>query len=324
MDGGSSIFDLDANPWNSFKKRDIKPSRSEYADEVRRRGNLLSTTGVDRVPKTANWSASKCIEWLEAHPPQDEQDILFLKNEVERVKAIILNAQRERQEAEARLAGQAWRGPIPYMRLIMCLTEDDIKSSFLRRADSRTRRELDARNSEVRPPTAFELIADRWNDEDFNPVAPASNCHADFSEATDCSHRHVAMLMQAAPQKVEDALASMRSNLLRIIQNWERSGQGEGGRHEDGGEANGQEEEDFIIYDTSSDRFGSLSGRPACALQNRAAFLCGKPSYLLYFWELADQHQLLQSTLQRLDDDVAASDASSAPSSTSSSNGSRR
>jgi hypothetical protein len=101
MDGGSSIFDLDAEPWNTIKKRDIKPTRSEYADEVRWRGNLLSG-GVGRIHKTANWSATKCIEWLDAHPLKDEQDILFLKNEVRRVKAIILNAQQERQEEEAR------------------------------------------------------------------------------------------------------------------------------------------------------------------------------------------------------------------------------
>jgi hypothetical protein len=122
--------------------------------------------------------------------------------------------------------------------------------------------------------------------------------------------------MEASPQKVEDAFASMRSNLLRIIQNWERSGQGEGGRHDHSDELEGPDE-DFIILDTTAERFGSLSSRPICALQNRAAFLCGKPSYLLYFWELADRHQLLQSALQRLDEDVAASDASSAPSASS-------
>jgi hypothetical protein len=85
MDGGSSIFDLEAEPWNTIKKRDIKPTRSEYAGEVRWRGNLLSTG----ILKTANWSATKCFEWLEAHPLTDETDILFLKNEVHRVKAII-------------------------------------------------------------------------------------------------------------------------------------------------------------------------------------------------------------------------------------------
>jgi hypothetical protein len=63
------------------------------------------------------------------------------------------------------------------MRLFMCLTQDDIKSAFLRHADARTRHELDARNSVVQPPTAFELVSDSWNDEDLNLVAPTSECH---------------------------------------------------------------------------------------------------------------------------------------------------
>jgi hypothetical protein len=47
---------------------------------------------------------------------------------------------------------------------------------------------------------------------------------------------------------------------------------------------------------------GSLVERPARALHTRAAFLNGRPSYLLYFWEVTDRHQLLQSDLQRLSD----------------------
>ena len=93
------------------------------------------------------------------------------------------------------------------------------------------------------------------------------------------------------------------------------------GRHAVGGEDDEDREcddpEDLIIFNTTSVRFGSLStSRSECALKNRAAFLCGKPLYLLYFWEIADHHQLLQSALQRLDNDIAASDASSAPSAT--------
>ncbi|KAI2505085.1 hypothetical protein MHU86_9361 [Fragilaria crotonensis] len=308
-DGGTPVLDLDVEPWSGIKKRDIKPARTEYAEEIVRRSKLMSTT-ADRVHqqhKPANWSLTKCVEWLQEHPVVDQQDISFLKNEVQRVKAIILNAQREQAEEEARQTGGQWRGSIPYMRLIMCLTEDDIKAAFLRRADTRTRHQLDARNSDVRPPTAFELIADRWNDEHFNPIAAVSECHEDFSVPTN------------------SFFASSKTG---------RSGQGEGGRHagtDDDEEQDGREEsddpEEFIIFDTSSVRFGSLSrtSRSECALQNRAAFLCGKPSYLLYSWEVADRHQLLQSALQRLDDDVGASDASSAPSATSSTNqGTRR
>ena len=328
-EGRTPILDLDAEPWNAIKKRDIKPTRTEYAEEIIRRIKLMSSAAdqVHHQHKPANWSLAKCMEWLQLHPIVDQQDILFLKNETCRVKTVILNAEQERRDEEARHAGGQWRGLIPYMRLILCLTEDAIKIAFLRRADARTRLELDARNStDVRPPTVFELIADKWNDSAFNPVAAVSDCHEDFSSPTNCAHSQVAALMQATPQKVEDALASIRSNLVRIIQNWERSGQGEGGRHAAVGEQESEESDDadgFVIYDTTTSvRFGSLSSRnrSECALQSRAAFLCGKPSYLLYFWEVADRHQLLQSALQRLDDDVGASDASSAPSATSTNN----
>lgn len=109
MDGGSSIFDVDAEPWKTVKKRDIKPTRAEFVEEVRRRGNLFSIADL----KPANWRASRCVEWLQANPLVNEQDILFLKNEVQRFKEIVLTAQQERGEEEARQTGQ-WRGPIPY------------------------------------------------------------------------------------------------------------------------------------------------------------------------------------------------------------------
>lgn len=117
----------------------------------------------------------------------------------------------------------------------------------------------------------------------------------------------------------------MRSDLLRIITRWEQSGQGEGGiDHYDGGDEEGQHEEaldeenslavndddDFTRLSSNARNIGSLGGRPARALQTRAAFLNGRPSYVLYFWEVADSHQLLQSSLQRLSNGTGASDAS--------------
>ena len=116
----------------------------------------------------------------------------------------------------------------------------------------------------------------------------------------------------------------MRSDLLRIITRWEQSGQGEGGRE-------GQEEEapndDASSLTSQADddtrNIGVLTGRPPRALQSRASFLNGRPSYLLYFWEIADTHQVLQSSLQRLNNKAGASDASQAPVSKASSGGSR-
>ena len=179
-----------------------------------------------------------------------------------------------------------------------------------------------------RPPNVFEAIAELWNDSTFNPIAPASACHLDFQMATDCSYKLVDGLLPATPQKIEDCLASMRSELIRIIDRWERSGQGEGGRDEEEDQADAAErpdEDDASATssmssgcdDSSSRRprnYGCLDSRSPRALQNRAAFLNGKPSYLLYYWEIIDAHQLLQSSVQRLTFNVGAGDASMAPS----------
>ena len=173
-----------------------------------------------------------------------------------------------------------------------------------------------------RPKTVFEVIAEMWNSRTYNAVAPPSTCHIDFQTATDCSFEAVSTLNPATPQKVQDIFAFMRSNLLRIIQNWERSGQGEGGMDETTSDA--EPHEDADIDDDVEDSggtsvvgntvMGGLQGRPARALDSRAAFLYDKPSYLLYFWEIADRHQILQSPLQQLNESIGASDASTAPS----------
>jgi hypothetical protein len=179
----------------------------------------------------------------------------------------------------------------------MCLIQDDIKVAYHRHGDALTQQVLDARNSESRPPTVFEMLADRWNDPSFNPIAPASACHEEFTGTTNCSHNLVAMIILATPQKVKDSLASLCAILTQIIGKWEVSGQGEGGHH-------GSDEATL----------GSLVGRPAFALSGRADFLNGRPPYTLYFWELAHEHQILQNSIQRLDDDSGALDASSVPS----------
>jgi hypothetical protein len=72
--GCSSVFDLDADPWKLIKKQDIKPTRFEYAMEVCRRGTIFE---IQHIPKTANWSPMKCIEWREVNPIKDELDVLF-------------------------------------------------------------------------------------------------------------------------------------------------------------------------------------------------------------------------------------------------------
>ena len=147
-----------------------------------------------------------------------------------------------------------------------------------------------------------------WNSRNFKAVAPPSTCHIDFQTATDSSFEVVSALQAGTSQKIQDIFASLCSNLLRIIQNWERSGQGEGGTDETNSDA---ESGGCAVGDVV---MGVLQGQPACALESRAACLYGRPLYLLYFWEIADHHQLLQSSLQQLSESVWCISASTAPS----------
>ena len=162
-----------------------------------------------------------------------------------------------------------------------------------------------------RPQTCYELIADLWNSPDFNPVAPPSRCHSDFVSETDCSHAAVVGLAPATAVKVADLITSMRCKLLTIIKNWEASGQGDGGMDREEDDAEVQDVNEEQDEDEAVPTFGSLTQRPARALDSRAAFLRGMPSYLLYYWEIADSQQLLASCLQRLSEQASACNASS-------------
>jgi hypothetical protein len=56
-----------------------------------------------------------------------------------------------------------------------------------------------------------------------------------------------------------------------------------------------EEEEDSSFQNSAVDNdsrehIRTPAGRSPRALRNRVAFLNGRPSYLLYFWEMADRH----------------------------------
>jgi hypothetical protein len=89
---------------------------------------------------------------------------------------------------------------------------------------------LDAQGSSERPVTGYEVIAQKWNDPTFNPKTKISSCHDDFCVEHDLSHVEVAHIVPADSVGIKNRLSSIRSVLLRMIQNWEESGQGDGGR----------------------------------------------------------------------------------------------
>jgi hypothetical protein len=161
---------------------------------------------------------------------------------------------------------------------------------------------VENRNSHVRDKTVWELIADLWNDPTFEPRTEGnlSDLHIDFAEPIDLRFEKVASMNPANPKLVQGKFSAMITELTRIIANWERSGQGEGGFY-----ANEDLDEPL---EKEHPLFGSLDGRERASLDLRCNFCEDHQTYLLYLWHILDRHQLLQTSLNALPDDVAAAD----------------
>jgi hypothetical protein len=91
------------------------------------------------------------MERLERNLFTTAADVEFLTSAVLRLRDVLLRRAREQDEQQQANTGRGhWRGCVPYLRIIMCLTRDDVKCLFLTRANTRSRAELDARNSDTR------------------------------------------------------------------------------------------------------------------------------------------------------------------------------
>jgi hypothetical protein len=311
------LVDLDQPPWSSKTKQTVKPTNADLANEVLRRQTEVTFPGsnVDKrflLMKPKNKKREELIEWLEYYPINNGRCVEFLRNEVARVEEILHQAMVEEKETIQALKHGAWTGRTPYLRLLHCITDcDATRTAFLHRNDVMERAELDAQSSTERPKTGYEMVAQKWNDPTFNPTTVVSTCHDDFMCVYDLSHRHVASLTPADSVAIKNRLSTIRIVLLRMIQNWEESGQGDGGMR--------RFDDNSVFSVDSNISWGKLDGRTETALDNRANFLQGQPTRYLYFWERAVQFQILDSTVQRLSTQVGASDGSVATSLVSSS-----
>ena len=162
-------------------------------------------------------------------------DITFLVRRARAVKQVIANATQKtpptassKQSPEGE-QGNKWFGPLPYLCLIHCPSENNIKDKWIHQFDPKTIQEIDAHRSEVCEENVFELITNCWNDETFNPSTMISNCHYDFSQEIDIGYEAISNFTKATLTKVKDKFAKMRTDLMSIIDKWERSGQGDSG-----------------------------------------------------------------------------------------------
>jgi hypothetical protein len=155
---GAPLFSLDEEPWARLPRQSFRPKNTDYVREISRRAHLYN---VIPVPRPSHWTRVQIMDWFAHYPVKEEEDKDFLRSEVMRLREVLVRAhEQERQERRNnmintpvngdRRGGRNWRGIVPYLRIIMCLIEDNVKCLYLTRADARSRQELDARNSDTR------------------------------------------------------------------------------------------------------------------------------------------------------------------------------
>jgi hypothetical protein len=148
-DCNQPIFSYENEPWSKMKKKSSRPNNNEFVSEILRR---VKDFNITPIPRPNHWKRNQIMDWLTQNPITNLYDTDFLSSEVQRVKELLLEAEEEERQLAiaSNVGGRQWRGNIPYIRLIMCLTDDNIKRLYLTRADPKTRQQIDARNSDDR------------------------------------------------------------------------------------------------------------------------------------------------------------------------------
>ena len=154
------------------------------------------------------------LKWLDDNPVTDTNDVQFLMDTVRVRQAAterIAEAKAEAKEFEDK-SGGAWYGLLPMLCLIMALVDsDEIRQAYNTRNDiSNECIVLDNQKStKKRAKTVWELVADKWNDIEFEPETKVfDELHSKYSCPIKIPHNKVALLSLASPDKVQEKIST--------------------------------------------------------------------------------------------------------------------
>jgi hypothetical protein len=120
--GDTPLLSLDNEPWSRLPKSSFRPKNTDFVKEIERRANLYNVHPVARLN----------IHWLEQNPVRKMSCIEFLVSEVAKLKDILVRLrQQETDFSTAGGGGKKWQDAVPYLRVIMCLTDDQVQRLYL-------------------------------------------------------------------------------------------------------------------------------------------------------------------------------------------------
>jgi len=297
---GLSVGDYSSEPYTSARKKNLfKPETLHLSSEVKRRylrnhkGN-----GKLKVPKCDNWGKKKLTDWLIDNPITNQDEVSFiLERELEFRNAV------QASNTEAPIASaDGFYTLKSCLRLHHVLTDDRVRQLYARRNDLSDRLGTDARGSDSRPATWFEVAADLYNDSSYCPTSLAlPYLHDDFADSMTLEKD---FQRKVSPDEVKKKVADWKARTVIIISRWEASGNGAGQRLESDPEF-------------GNTTFATQSQETYIEGDNRRSFIQGEPTHCLYLWNILESLGLLYNFREKIAETVAA-DANSVSSTTSS------
>ncbi|CAB9530620.1 unknown protein [Seminavis robusta] len=272
------------------------PQRSSFCPkvmnlkiEIRRRAKQLGA-----AVRCSALLRPQCIAWLKNNPIQDVRDIAFLRLEEAKTYRVLEEQKEERDAAAAnRLANSNWNVHKPWLRLYMAMCHDAAREALMMDGQVMNREELDARNSDERPPSYAQVVAGIYNDATWTPVTEAlPELHSLFEEPISLPFNEMPG-GEVSQEEVKTRIADSRARLISIIFDWELSGNGFGQRTQGDGQWGHFSEQHMELEDGD----------------NRANFVkphLGQRIHHLYLWHLSDSMEILTKVLNVLSGEVAA------------------
>ena len=217
-------FDLETEPYCSYpRKSSLRMSRTILANEARRRVREHGVPKAGSPNSHANIPA--LLTFLLENPITDEEEIAYLQSSVGRLRQNILDIASSSSNGMATSTLQ-WRGNPCFLRMYHCLLH--LRDEFVMRDRALTRQELDDPNRV----TFLDRLEALYNSKDFQPRTFARMVlHEDF--ATSFVLTLEGMPVPTNKNILKRKLSECRYKLLKIINNYEKSGNGDGNEIED-------------------------------------------------------------------------------------------
>ena len=279
------------NKHSTVTIRSIKPLKKEYVTELIRRHSylMLKEKGVlgfnKKIFRPANKSQDELNTFFNSgHFQLPTGEKLYLEFEMEQYLNHYENELQIRLDELMQLGSEISKTDLRKMRLWEALFIDSqyMRDKLVTLKHSLSREQIDARNSQARPISLFQLVAEKYNDENWVVL---SRVLPDLNEKFRRPIRLVLMPgeEEMTESSVKNAYTDVKGKLNFAMSNWKTSGNGKGNLNPKlkGLEYDRTNDETIDITYVDDDRFSFVS-----------------QLHVVYFWSLSEITGLTQCISQ--------------------------